>query len=139
LRHCAGLHFVSIVGAGAGAHLTSLTVAECQQVTSISADGAFSLRSFRYSGAYVAPDSVPVTSALADLCICFTRPAHHPWKVSCYAPTYYSLELRLCRDWLELLSNLSNLTVLTLCSSALRVRPLTAFHAIRLIPILCYS
>ncbi|KAM0869303.1 hypothetical protein ACQ4PT_040774 [Festuca glaucescens] len=109
LRYCAGLNFVSIVGAGA--HLTSLTVAECPLLTIISAYGAFSLRSFRYSGSYIAAYSIPATSALADLCICFRR--HAP-----DAPGPYSDELR--RNWLELLTNLSNLTVLTLCSSALR-------------------
>uniref|UniRef100_A0ACD6AF02 Uncharacterized protein n=1 Tax=Avena sativa TaxID=4498 RepID=A0ACD6AF02_AVESA len=48
LRYCAGLRFLSIVGAGA--HLTSLTVAECPLLAGISADEAVSLRSFRYSG-----------------------------------------------------------------------------------------
>ncbi|KAM0831354.1 hypothetical protein ACQ4PT_065603 [Festuca glaucescens] len=116
LRYCAGLNFVSIVGAGA--HLTSLTVAECPLLTSISAYGAFSLRSFRYSGSYTAAYSIPATSALADLCICFRRPAREWMRVSCYAPEPHSDELRT--TWLELLTNLSNLTVLTLCSSALQ-------------------
>ncbi|XP_047096234.1 uncharacterized protein LOC124708593 [Lolium rigidum] len=113
LRYCAGLTFVTIVRAGA--HLTSLTVAECPLLTSISANGVVSLRSFRYSGAYIAANSIPATSELAHLCICFRRPARE-W-VS-YAPEPQSDQLR--RNWLELLTNLSNLTVLTLCSSALQ-------------------
>ncbi|XP_047059127.1 putative F-box/FBD/LRR-repeat protein At1g66290 [Lolium rigidum] len=115
LRYCAGLNFVSIVGAGA--HLTSFTVAECPLLTSISAYGASSLRSLRYSGAYIAAYSIPATSELADICICFRRPARE-WTPVCYAPGPCSDDLR--RNWLELLTNLSNLTVLTLCSSALQ-------------------
>jgi hypothetical protein len=134
LRYCVGLNFVSIMGAGA--HLTSLTVAECPMLTSISAYGASSLRSLRYSGAYIAAYSIPVTSELADLCICFRRPARE-WTRVCYAPGPCSDDLR--RNWLELLTNLSNLTVLTLCSSALQVRRPPAFHASPLIPVLTYS
>ncbi|KAM0869304.1 hypothetical protein ACQ4PT_040774 [Festuca glaucescens] len=90
LRYCAGLNFVSIVGAGA--HLTSLTVAECPLLTIISAYGAFSLRSFRYSGSYIAAYSIPATSALADLCICFRR--HAPeWMIGLNAYYYALLQL----------------------------------------------
>uniref|UniRef100_A0ACD5Z7G2 Uncharacterized protein n=1 Tax=Avena sativa TaxID=4498 RepID=A0ACD5Z7G2_AVESA len=48
LRYCAGLRFVSIVGAET--HLTSLTVAECPLLADISADGAFSLTSLQPTG-----------------------------------------------------------------------------------------
>ncbi|CAM0909515.1 unnamed protein product [Alopecurus aequalis] len=104
LRYCAGVKFLNIVGAGA--HLRSLTVAECKPLTDISANGASSLRSFRYSGAYVSAYSIPATSTLADLCICFRRPG-----ASCHG---------LRRNWLEQLTNLSSLSVLTLCNNALR-------------------
>ncbi|KAM3213719.1 hypothetical protein ACQJBY_066245 [Aegilops geniculata] len=104
LRYCEGLYFINV--AAAGAHLRSLTVAECGSDTEVFlADDASGLRSFHYSGAYMPAHRIPATAtSLADLYICFGG----------------SERRGLPRNWLQLLTNLSNLTVLTLCSRVLR-------------------
>ena len=78
------------------------------------ADDASGLRSFHYSGAYIPACSIPATANLADLYICFGGPNRRRHLSGPYC--------QLRTNWLQLLTNLSNLTVLTLCSSALRVR-----------------
>ncbi|KAM0888266.1 hypothetical protein ACQ4PT_028480 [Festuca glaucescens] len=119
LCYCEGLQFVSV--AAAGAQLRSLTVAECEWVKDVSTMEASTLRSFRYSGYYIRALRIPATSALADLYICFGGSAGHSldrpgtplWFCFGWPP-------EVPRNWLQALTNLSNLTVLTLCSSALR-------------------
>ncbi|XP_045086898.1 uncharacterized protein [Aegilops tauschii subsp. strangulata] len=103
LRYCEGLYFISV--AAAGARPRSLTVAQCGSDTEVFlADDASGLRSFHYSGAYMPAYRIPATTALADLYICFGGPERRGRR----------------RNWLQLLTNLSNLTVLTLCSRVLR-------------------
>uniref|UniRef100_A0A0A9AVY9 FBD domain-containing protein n=1 Tax=Arundo donax TaxID=35708 RepID=A0A0A9AVY9_ARUDO len=87
----------------AGAHLRSLTVAECNNVTHIDADRASSLRSFRLSSALLPTYDISGTASLDDLYICVRGRNSHPVK-----------------QWIKALPNLSNLTVLTICSIALR-------------------
>ncbi|VAI91635.1 unnamed protein product [Triticum turgidum subsp. durum] len=122
LRYCEGLDSVSV--AAAGPHLSSLTVAECDPCTDVVlADEASGLRSFRYSGAYMPAYSIPATiTSLADLYICFRasnrRRRLSGTRIRFYGQEAYACELR--RNWLQLLTSLSNLTVLTLCSSILR-------------------
>ncbi|KAF7097827.1 hypothetical protein CFC21_099613 [Triticum aestivum] len=111
LRYCESL--LSVIVTAAGAHLRSLTLAECGSEAEVFFAGdASSLRSFHYSGAYIPACSIPATANLADLYICFGGPNRWRQLSGPYC------ELRT--NWLQLLTNLSNLTVLTLCSSALR-------------------
>ncbi|KAM3193427.1 hypothetical protein ACQJBY_070189 [Aegilops geniculata] len=114
LRYCESLF--SVVVAAAGAHLRSLTFAECGSEAEVFfADDASGLRSFHYSGAYIPAYSIPATAtSLADLYICFGGPNRRRHLSGPYMLT------KLRTNWLQLLTNLSNLTVLTLCSSALR-------------------
>uniref|UniRef100_A0A453SUK4 F-box/LRR-repeat protein 15/At3g58940/PEG3-like LRR domain-containing protein n=1 Tax=Aegilops tauschii subsp. strangulata TaxID=200361 RepID=A0A453SUK4_AEGTS len=121
LRYCEGLYFISV--AAAGARPRSLTVAQCGSDTEVFlADDASGLRSFHYSGAYMPAYRIPATTALADLYICFGGPERRGRR----------------RNWLQLLTNLSNLTVLTLCSRVLRVRRSLHFMPSGLISILSY-
>nr|XP_045087488.1 uncharacterized protein LOC109776024 [Aegilops tauschii subsp. strangulata] len=111
LRYCESLF--SVIVATAGAHLRSLTLAECGSEAEVFFAGdASGLRSFHYSGAYIPAYSIPATANLADLYICFGGPNRWRQLSGPYC------ELRT--NWLQLLTSLSNLTVLTLCSSALR-------------------
>ncbi|KAE8793281.1 hypothetical protein D1007_32122 [Hordeum vulgare] len=119
LRYCEGLDFVSV--AAAGAHLRSLTVAECGRDTQVLfADEASGLRSFRYSGTYMSAYSIPATPTIADLYICFGGPYSRRRLLAPSRLRFYGQEPHGCRNWLQLLTNLSNLTVLTLCSIVLR-------------------
>ncbi|XP_047049482.1 uncharacterized protein LOC124654527 [Lolium rigidum] len=105
---------------GAGARLKNVTVAECKLLTDVFLGNLSSLRSFRYSGCYMAADEIPTSSAIDDLYICFGGPACRWLRSRC---TIYDARGRLCKFrgcWLGTLISLSNLTVLTVCSSALR-------------------
>ncbi|CAM0951361.1 unnamed protein product [Alopecurus aequalis] len=116
LCYCNGFTFVSV--AAAGAQLRSLTIAECTGVRDFSSTmEAPSLLSFRYSGSYIPALTIAATCALADLYLCFGGPAGRP---SNPVSEWFDWPTELPRNWLQGLTNLSNLTVLTLCSSALR-------------------
>ncbi|CAN6200735.1 unnamed protein product [Urochloa humidicola] len=84
-------------------HLRSLTVAECNRITDINADGASGLRSLRLSSALFPTYTIPSTAPLEDLYICLRGNSYNPIK-----------------QWIKELPNLTNLTVLTICSIALR-------------------
>jgi hypothetical protein len=115
---------------GAGANLKNVTIAECERLTDVSMDSLSGLRSFRYSGAYIAADEIPPRSAIDDLYLCFGGPACRWLRARC---AMYDSRGRLCKlggCWIDTLINLSNLTVLTLCSSALRVRSLLYIYFI---------
>ncbi|KAL6603618.1 hypothetical protein ACP70R_043979 [Stipagrostis hirtigluma subsp. patula] len=101
LRHCGGVTRVDLTSASA--HLMSLIVAECPEVTVISATAAHDLRSFRYSGGYLSYLALPAAAYFGDLYMCFRR-------LKGPLPS---------RNWLHVLPNLSDLTVLTICSNAL--------------------
>uniref|UniRef100_A0ACD5XVU0 Uncharacterized protein n=1 Tax=Avena sativa TaxID=4498 RepID=A0ACD5XVU0_AVESA len=94
----------------AKANLKSVTIVECESLAEVRISNSSSLRSFRYSGAYLAADAIPTRSAIEDLYICFGGPACRQVRSR--------RKLRGC--WLDRLIKLSNLSVLTLCSSALR-------------------
>jgi hypothetical protein len=102
LRRCSGITRVYV--RVASAHLVSLTVAECPEVTSIIVSTSIGLRSFHYRGDYLRFVALPHT-CFGDLYLSFPR------KGVGY-PLY---------NWIDALPNLSNLTVLTVCSNALRV------------------
>ncbi|CAL5049555.1 unnamed protein product [Urochloa decumbens] len=89
--------------APAGAHLRSLTVAECNWITHIDASRASGLHSFRLSSSRDPTYSIAATAPLEDL--------------------YISLRGQNCnpiRHWIQALPSLDNLRVLTVCSIALR-------------------
>jgi hypothetical protein len=126
LCYCYGLGFVSV--AAAGTQLRSLTIAECSQVGDISTMEASTLRSFRYSGSYICARRIPATCELADLYICFGGSAGRgPYRPRTPISLGFAWPAEVPRNWLQALTNLSNLTVLTLCSSALRVGCLLHF------------
>jgi hypothetical protein len=126
LCYCEGLRFVSV--AAAGSQLRSLTVAECEWVRDVSTMEASTLRSFRYSGCYIRALTIPATCPLADLYICFGGSAGHSREDRPGTPLFcFGWPPEVPRNWLQALTNLSDLTVLTLCSSALRVRCLLLF------------
>ncbi|XP_047051496.1 uncharacterized protein LOC124656879 [Lolium rigidum] len=117
IRYCKDLTWVNL--AIAGPNLKNVAVVECESLTDFLITNPSSLRSFRYSGAYLAANLIPASSAIDDLYICFggpaCRPLRHRWVV------YNKHNRPAVRGyWLHKLVNLSNLTVLTLCSSALR-------------------
>jgi hypothetical protein len=119
IRYCKDLTWVNL--AIAGPNLKNVAVVECESLTDFLITNPSSLRSFRYSGAYLAANLIPASSAIDDLYICFGGPAcrrlRQRWVV------YNKHNRPAVRGyWLHKLINLSNLTVLTLCSSALRVR-----------------
>ncbi|VAI18049.1 unnamed protein product [Triticum turgidum subsp. durum] len=118
LRYCDGLDFVNLEAAGP--HLRSLTVAECGGVRDICTMEAPSLRSFRYSGSYIRALTIPATCALADLYLCFGGPAGRLRPLGTPLCFDFAWPAGVPRNWLQALTNLSSLTVLTLCSSALR-------------------
>uniref|UniRef100_A0ACD5XLA4 Uncharacterized protein n=1 Tax=Avena sativa TaxID=4498 RepID=A0ACD5XLA4_AVESA len=120
LCYCDGLHFVSLEAAGA--QLRSLTIAECRWVEDVSTmEASSSLRSFRYSGSYIRALRIPATCPLADLYICFGGPAGRGrYGPSTPVSLRFAWPAEVPRNWLQALTNFSNLTVLTLCSSALR-------------------
>ncbi|TVU08587.1 hypothetical protein EJB05_41996, partial [Eragrostis curvula] len=104
LRFCNRVHGAITVGA----HLTSLTVAECNYVSRIDADRASGLRSFRLSSAGHPTTNISATASLADLYISLRGPTGGN-------PLSY---------WIRALPDLSNLTALTICSFALQVQVL---------------
>uniref|UniRef100_A0ACD5Y288 Uncharacterized protein n=1 Tax=Avena sativa TaxID=4498 RepID=A0ACD5Y288_AVESA len=119
LCYCDGLDFVSVEAAGA--QLRSLTIAECRWVKDVSTIEASSLRSFRYSGYYIRSLRIPATCPLADLYICFGGPAGRGrYGPSTPVSLGFAWPAEVPRNWLQALTNFSNLAVLTLCSSALR-------------------
>ena len=104
LRHCncKGVGAINLMPAGA--HLRSVTVVECNGITHIDARRAHGLRSFRFSSARFPTYDIAATASLDDLCI--------------------SLRGQNCNPlghWIQTLPDLASLTVLTICSIALRV------------------
>jgi hypothetical protein len=121
LRYCKGLRRGNFP---AGAYLKSVTFAECKGLAGVLFRKAPGLRSFRYSGGYLAADQIPTT--IHDLYLCFGGPDRR----NCLGGTTYDADGRLCRlrrSCLDALIDAYNLTVITLCSSALRVRSLLDF------------
>ncbi|KAF8687393.1 hypothetical protein HU200_043083 [Digitaria exilis] len=104
LRYCDVLGFQGVINLeSSGAHLRSLTVAECNRITRLDASRATGLRSFCLSSAQLPTYNIPATASLDDL--------------------YLSLRGQNCepiKHWIQALPNLANLTVLTICSVALR-------------------
>ncbi|XP_047084789.1 uncharacterized protein LOC124696050 [Lolium rigidum] len=114
LRYCKGLRRGNFP---AGAYLKSVTFAECKGLAGVLFRKAPGLRSFRYSGGYLAADQIPTT--IDDLYLCFGGPD----RGNCLGGTTYDADGRLCRlrrSCLDALIDAYNLTVITLCSSALR-------------------
>nr|CAB3471216.1 unnamed protein product [Digitaria exilis] len=105
LRYCDVLGFQGVINLeSSGAHLRSLTVAECNRITRLDASRATGLRSFCLSSAQLPTYNIPATASLDDL--------------------YLSLRGQNCepiKHWIQALPNLANLTVLTICSVALRL------------------
>ncbi|KAM0930728.1 hypothetical protein ACQ4PT_000762 [Festuca glaucescens] len=118
IRYCRDLSWVNL--AMAGANLKNVTVVECECLTDVLIHSSSSLRSFRYSGAYLAADVIPTGSAIDDLYICFEGPACRRLRPRWAVYDEHNRPGKLRRYWLDKLINVSNLTVLTLCSSALR-------------------
>ncbi|XP_004966262.2 uncharacterized protein LOC101753255 isoform X2 [Setaria italica] len=104
LRYC---EFIDDQGAidvsPARGHLWSLTIAECNYITDIHAGRASGLPSFRLSSALLPTYDIPSTAPLEDLYICLRGHNYNPIK-----------------QWIKELPHLTNLTVLTICSIALR-------------------
>ncbi|KAM0851738.1 hypothetical protein ACQ4PT_052227 [Festuca glaucescens] len=73
MRYCKDLRCANLVIAGA--NLKNVTVVECECVADVLITNSSSLRSFRYSGAYLAADVIPTSSAIDDIYICFGGPA----------------------------------------------------------------
>ncbi|KAK1681032.1 hypothetical protein QYE76_041880 [Lolium multiflorum] len=114
LRYCRGLRCGNFP---AGAYLKSVTFAECKGLAGVLFRKAPGLRSFRYSGGYLAADQIPTT--IDDLYLCFGGPD----RGNRLGGTTYNADGRLCRlrrSCLDALIDAYNLTVITLCSSALR-------------------
>ncbi|KAM0883812.1 hypothetical protein ACQ4PT_031392 [Festuca glaucescens] len=114
LRYCKGLRCGNFP---AGAYLKSVTFAECKRLAGVLFRKAPGLRSFRYSGGYLAADQIPTT--IDDLYLCFGGPD----RGNCLGGTTYDADGRLCRlrrSCLDALIDAYNLTVITLCGSALR-------------------
>ncbi|TVU08595.1 hypothetical protein EJB05_42004, partial [Eragrostis curvula] len=103
LRGCNGITRVDVTNASV--HLMRLTVVECPLVTEINASTAPRLCSFRYSGCNLTSLALSAASSFWDLYICFTK---------CRIPLDFG-------NWLNALPNLSNLTVLTISNTALRM------------------
>ncbi|KAL6603166.1 hypothetical protein ACP70R_043527 [Stipagrostis hirtigluma subsp. patula] len=102
LRYCEFLE--GCIYASRSEQLRSLTVAECSRVTCLYADNATGLRSFRLSSALLPTYRIAATALLEDLYISLRgRSRRYPLK-----------------RWIQALPNLANLTVLTICSIALR-------------------
>ncbi|KAK3134398.1 hypothetical protein QOZ80_6AG0548560 [Eleusine coracana subsp. coracana] len=107
LRDCTRLPLsgsTTIYDVRPGARLRSLTVTRCE-VADLLADTASDLCSFRYCGNFIGSSSILASAPLHDLCICFDGAM--------------SNLLGLNSTWLDALTNFSNLTVLTICSSTL--------------------
>uniref|UniRef100_A0A0E0LEV2 At1g61320/AtMIF1 LRR domain-containing protein n=1 Tax=Oryza punctata TaxID=4537 RepID=A0A0E0LEV2_ORYPU len=104
LRRCDYINHIDFKCARAQPQLMSLTVAECPKVTDISAGKLGGLRSLLYTGGFLTSLYLPGKNSLADVCICFGCSG---------APPLYN-------KWFKALPDLSNLTVLTLCSVFLR-------------------
>ncbi|KAK3131118.1 hypothetical protein QOZ80_6BG0502240 [Eleusine coracana subsp. coracana] len=110
LRDCTRLPLsesTTIYDVRPGARLRSLTVTRCE-VADLLADTASDLCSFRYCGNFIGSSSILASAPLHDLCICFDG-----------AMSSMSNLLGLSSTWLDALTNFSNLTVLTICSSTL--------------------
>ncbi|KAF8658767.1 hypothetical protein HU200_059253 [Digitaria exilis] len=103
----------------AEAHLRSVTVVECNGITHIDARRAHGLRSFRFSSAGFPTYDIAATAKLDDLYISLRGRNFNP-----------------LRHWIQALPDLSNLTVLTVCSIALRVCALlcSLLHFIWILP-----
>ncbi|CAL5049558.1 unnamed protein product [Urochloa decumbens] len=112
LRYCEFLDDEGVIYVSpARGHLRSLTVAECNRITGIHADRAYGLRSLRLSSALFPTYNIPSTAPLEDLYICLRGHNYNPMK-----------------QWIKKLPNLTNLTVLTICGTALqRVYALARF------------
>lgn len=95
---------------------------ECNNISEIDADRASGLRSFRLSSTSLPTYNIPANAPLDDLYICF-RGAKLRNPVS---------------DWIRALPDLTNLTALTICSTALRVRP-QCYHIFHFLPHSIYS
>ncbi|KAL6603625.1 hypothetical protein ACP70R_043986 [Stipagrostis hirtigluma subsp. patula] len=90
------------------ANLTTITVADCDGLATLDLVRVPSLRSFRYSGSFRdAPFSLPRDVMLADLYICFDESILGSRRVQLFKRS--------------LPSDLSGLTVFTICSNALQV------------------
>ncbi|KAL6603633.1 hypothetical protein ACP70R_043994 [Stipagrostis hirtigluma subsp. patula] len=102
LRYCEFLE--GCIYASRSEQLRSLTVAECNRVTRLYAGTAAGLRSFRLSSALLPTYRIAAAALLEDLYISLRGPSiSYPLK-----------------HWIQALPNLANLTVLTICSIALR-------------------
>uniref|UniRef100_A0ACD5Y215 Uncharacterized protein n=1 Tax=Avena sativa TaxID=4498 RepID=A0ACD5Y215_AVESA len=106
--------------AKAKANLKSVTIVECESLADVRIRNSSSLRSFRYSGAYLAADAIPTRSVIEDLYICFGGPACRQVRSRRVVYDKYGRPCKLRGCWLDRLIKLCNLSVLTLCSSALR-------------------
>jgi hypothetical protein len=94
----------------AARNLRTITVAECQGEVRLNAVEMHSLRSFRYGGDYQAsPFLLPRNAALAQLYISCSDPVPRHFTLF---PNYFDEGLP---------DDLSHLTVLTICSNALKV------------------
>nr|CAB3471214.1 unnamed protein product [Digitaria exilis] len=107
LRHCncEGVRAIDLMPASA--HLKSIervTVLECSGITHIDARRAHGLRSFRFSSAGFPTYDIAATAKLDDLYISLRGQNFNP-----------------LRQWIQALPDLANLTVLTVCSIALRL------------------
>ncbi|CAL5049554.1 unnamed protein product [Urochloa decumbens] len=103
LSHCDCDGSDGAIDAEGHAHLRSLTVAECNRITHIDASRASGLRSFRLSSASLPTYNIAATAPLEDLYISLRGRNFNPIK-----------------HWIQALPDLANLTVLTICSIALR-------------------
>ncbi|CAN6215881.1 unnamed protein product [Urochloa humidicola] len=104
LRYCKFLDDEGVIYVSpARGHLRSLTVAECNRISGIHAGRASGLRSLHLSSSLFPTYNIPSTAPLEDLYICLRGHNYNPMK-----------------QWIKELPNLTNLTVLTICSIALR-------------------
>lgn len=103
----------------AGKNLRSITIVECEGEVRLDSVAMPSLSSFRYSGNYDAsPFFLPRDAVPAHLYICCDDPTPRQFTLF---PKYFDEGLP---------DDLSRLTVLTICSNALKVCLATVFHFI---------